>query len=227
MYLGLFSPLNPSKTTGYAPSAFYPSLRFTLSLQPAFYTQSAFYPWQQVKQDTPGRAKWVLQFLIKQLRKKIVFLMSLETVHQASYRHKHFMYIEYFMESAGVRYLHTSCWYIRNRTGEHSEWVRFLIQKQRVRKYHTKHFPCGIICVYYIHTEKFIILAAFLFPIFPKIMLKLPLHTTKWERSRSISLFVKTFVKSITRVRIWGNPRTTRNPNCLFWVHILKMNELK
>ena len=29
-------------------SAFYPSLRFTLSLQPAFYTQSAFYPWSAV-----------------------------------------------------------------------------------------------------------------------------------------------------------------------------------
>ena len=29
-------------------SAFYPSLRFTLSLQSAFYTQSAFYPWSTV-----------------------------------------------------------------------------------------------------------------------------------------------------------------------------------
>ena len=29
-------------------SAFYPSLRFTLSLQSAFYTQSAFYPWSSV-----------------------------------------------------------------------------------------------------------------------------------------------------------------------------------
>ena len=63
---------------------------------------------------------------------------------------RHFMYIEYFMESAGVRYLHTSCWYIRNRTSEHSEWVRFLIKKQRVRKYRTKHFPCGIVFIIYI-----------------------------------------------------------------------------
>ena len=160
------------------------------------------------------------------------FLTSLETVHQVSYRHKHFMYIEYFTESVGVRYLHTSCWCIRNRTSEHSEWVRFLIQKQHVHKYPTKHFPCGIICVYYIHTEKVIILAAFLIPIFPKIILKLLLHTAKWQLSLSISLFVKTFVKNITRVRIWGYPRTTRklttrNPNCLFWVHILKMNEFK
>ena len=29
-------------------SAFYPSLRFTLSLQSAFYTQSAFYPWSAI-----------------------------------------------------------------------------------------------------------------------------------------------------------------------------------
>ena len=29
-------------------SAFYPSLRFTLSLQSAFYYQSAFYPWSAV-----------------------------------------------------------------------------------------------------------------------------------------------------------------------------------
>ena len=42
---GIFLPLNPSMTTVYARSAFYPSLRFTLSLQSAFYTQSAFYPW--------------------------------------------------------------------------------------------------------------------------------------------------------------------------------------
>ena len=39
---GIFLPLNPSKTTVYAWSAFYPSLRFTLSLQ------SAFYPWSAV-----------------------------------------------------------------------------------------------------------------------------------------------------------------------------------
>ena len=41
-------PLNPSTTTVYARSAFYPSLRFTLSLQSAFYTQSTFYPWSAV-----------------------------------------------------------------------------------------------------------------------------------------------------------------------------------
>ena len=46
---GIFLPLNPSTTTVYARSAFYPSLRFTLSLQSAFYTQSAFYPWSAVR----------------------------------------------------------------------------------------------------------------------------------------------------------------------------------
>ena len=56
-------------------------------------------------------------------------------------------YREYFMESAGVRYLHTSYWRIRNGTSERSKRVRFLIQKQRVRKYPTKHFPCGIVFI--------------------------------------------------------------------------------
>ena len=37
-----------STTTISARSPFYPSLRFTLSLQSAFYTQFAFYPWSAV-----------------------------------------------------------------------------------------------------------------------------------------------------------------------------------
>ena len=49
MYLRDFLPLNPSTTTVYARSAFYPSLRFTLSLQSAVYTQSSFYPWSAVR----------------------------------------------------------------------------------------------------------------------------------------------------------------------------------
>ena len=36
-----------------------------------------------------------------------------------------------------VRYLRTRCFCIRNRTSDRSERVRFLIQKQRVRKYRT------------------------------------------------------------------------------------------
>ena len=55
---------------------------------------------------------------------------------------------EYFMESAGVRYLHTSCFCIRNGTSEHSERVRFLIQKQQVGKYRAKLFTCDIRAVY-------------------------------------------------------------------------------
>ena len=45
---GICVALNHSTTTVYARSAFYPSLRFTLSLQSAFYTHSTFYPWSAV-----------------------------------------------------------------------------------------------------------------------------------------------------------------------------------
>ena len=44
------------------------------------------------------------------------------------------------MESAGVRYLCTR-FCIRNRTSEHSE---------RVHKYRTKRFPCGIVFIIYV-----------------------------------------------------------------------------
>ena len=57
---------------------------------------------------------------------------------------------EYFIESAGVRYLRTRCSCIRNLTRSRRSLVRFLIQKQRVRKYRTKHFPCGIVFIIYI-----------------------------------------------------------------------------
>ena len=52
------------------------------------------------------------------------------------------------MESAGVLYLRTSCWRIRNRTSERSERVRFLIQKQRVRKYVQSTFHV-VLCLLY------------------------------------------------------------------------------
>ena len=55
-------PLNPSMTTVYAQSAFYPSLRFTLSLQSAFYTQSAFYPWSAV--CSPQSTVFILHWLL-------------------------------------------------------------------------------------------------------------------------------------------------------------------
>ena len=38
------------------------------------------------------------------------------------------------------------------------EHVRFLIQKQRVCKYHTKHFPCGIVFIIYILRFKFLLI---------------------------------------------------------------------
>ena len=44
----IFLPLKPSTSTVYARSAFYPSLHSTLSLQSAFYTQSAFHLWSAV-----------------------------------------------------------------------------------------------------------------------------------------------------------------------------------
>ena len=48
--------------------------------------------------------------------------------------------------SAGVRYLRTSCWRIRNRTSERSELMTFVIEK-RVRRYRAKHFPCSIVFI--------------------------------------------------------------------------------
>ena len=39
---------------------------------------------------------------------------------------------------------------MRNRTSERSKRVRFLIQKQRVGKYRTKHFTYGIVFTIYI-----------------------------------------------------------------------------
>ena len=69
---GVFLPLNPSMTTVYARSAFYPSLRFTLSLQSAFYTQSAFYPWSAV--CSPQSAVFVLHWLIFQFPRTYYFV---------------------------------------------------------------------------------------------------------------------------------------------------------
>ena len=47
-FFALIKPFHAITTKVYTRSAFYPSLRFTLSLQSAFYTQSAFYPWSAV-----------------------------------------------------------------------------------------------------------------------------------------------------------------------------------
>ena len=101
------------------------------------------------------------------------------------------IYREYFMESAGVRYLQTSCFCIRNRTSQRSERVRFLIQK-RVGKYRTKHFTCGIVFIVYILRH-----SSFwgLFILNLSKMLKFAAHEitikTKYQ------LLVETFLKNI------------------------------
>ena len=103
---------------------------------------------------------------------------------------------EYFMESAGVRYLRTSCWCVRNRTSERSEQVRFLIQKQRVHKYRTKHFPCSIVFIICIlrHSSFW---RPFYFKSFKNAKICRHTLTAKWQRKRSISFLVKRFVKNI------------------------------
>ena len=105
-------------------------------------------------------------------------------------------YREYFMESAGVRYLRRSCWRIRNRTSERSERVRLLIQKQRVGKYRTKHFPLGIVFIIYVlrHSSFW---RPFYFKSFKNAKICRYTLTAKWQRKRSIRFFVKTFVKNI------------------------------
>ena len=87
------------------------------------------------------------------------------------------VYRDYLTESAGVRYLRTSCWRFRNRTSEIS-----LIQKQRERKYRTKHFPCVIVFIIYILRH-----SSFCQPFISNLsrILKcqnMPLHTVKWQR---------------------------------------------
>ena len=133
------------------------------------------------------------------------------------------------MENAGVRYLRTSCWRIRNRTSERSERVRFLIQKQRVRKYRTKHFPCGIVFIIYILSHSSFC-GPFYFKSFKNAKICRYTLTAKWQRKRSISFLVKTFDKNINDGEdMRFNPRTISNLNCLFsmhnwkWVNLSKM----
>ena len=103
------------------------------------------------------------------------------------------VYREYFMETAGVRYSRTSCGRIRNRTSERSERVRFLI---RVRKYRTKHFPCGIVFIIHIlrHSSFW---RPFYFKSFKTAKICRYTLTAKWQRIRSISFLVKTLVKNM------------------------------
>ncbi len=60
------------------------------------------------------------------------------------------LYTECFMESASVRFLRTSWWSIRNRKSELSEQVEISDTNQQLRKYRTKHFPCGIVFIIYV-----------------------------------------------------------------------------
>ena len=84
------------------------------------------------------------------------------------------------MESAGVQYLCTRSFCIRNRTSEHSE---------RVRKYRTKRFPCGIV---------------FIICILRHSSFWQPLYFKSFQNAKicRYSLLVKTFVKNIMSVRI-------------------------
>ena len=85
-------------------------------------------------------------------------------------------YREYFMESAEIEWVsavnYWDFWYKNNES---------VIPHEALPMWY---------CFYYIHTEIVIILAAFLFQIFPKCY-NLPLHTTKWQQNRSISYLVR------------------------------------
>ena len=60
---GIVLPLNPSATTVYARSAFYPNLRFTLSLQSAFSLSLHFTPGPQSAVCSPQSAFYTDRFL--------------------------------------------------------------------------------------------------------------------------------------------------------------------
>ena len=60
---GIVFPLNPSATTVYARSAFYPNLRFTLSLQSAFSLSLHFTPGPQSAVCSPQSAFYTDRFL--------------------------------------------------------------------------------------------------------------------------------------------------------------------
>ena len=84
----------------------------------------------------------------------------------------------------------------KNRTSERSERVRFLMQKQRVHKYRTKHFPCGIVFIIHIlrHSSFW---RPFYFKSFKTAKICRYTLTAKWQRIRSISFLVKTLVKNM------------------------------
>ena len=66
------------------------------------------------------------------------------------------IHVEYFMESVRVRYLRTSWSSIGNRTSEHGEWVRFLIQTNECVNTVRIHFPWCLMFIIYILRFKFL-----------------------------------------------------------------------
>ena len=93
-----------------------------------------------------------------------------------------------------------------------------------MRKYRTKHFPFGILFVIRYILKHLSFCQPFYFKSFQNanICRYTPRNDKEVEESASIS---KTIVQ---RVRIWGTPGTTRNPNFLFWMHNWKwMNLIK
>ena len=55
--------------------------------------------------------------------------------------------MEYFMGSADVRNLRTNFWRIRNQEWAQRRASEISDTKQRVRKYRTKSFTCGIVFI--------------------------------------------------------------------------------
>ena len=133
-------------------------------------------------------------------------------------------YREYFMESAGALYLRTSCCRIRKRTTERNERVRFLIQNNECVNTRTKKFLFGIVFIIYILRQSPV------WDLFIVSLSKMPKFAATHREMTTKSKYQplsEMFVKNITRVRIWGNPRMTSNlNNRLFWIHNWKWMNL-
>ena len=102
------------------------------------------------------------------------------------------------------------------RTSSISKWFLFLETNDPQRLLIPKVTRVATIgTLRYIHTGQSS--STFWWPFYFKSRrLKFASTHRKINENRSISLLVKTFVKNIMRVRIWSNPTTTSNLNCLF-----------
>ena len=102
------------------------------------------------------------------------------------------------------------CWRIRNEKSDISD------TKTRVQS--TFHV---VLCLSYAYWE--IYHFGSLFTSNLSKMLKNYRYIPRNDNEVEVSaLLVKKFVKNVMRVMIWGNPRTTRNPNRLFWMRYWK-----